>query len=79
MSLRAYVIIESEKGQADTVAAELYGMEGILTTDQVFGQYDIVALIVANDLERLAMIVRNEIAPLDHIIRTETLIVSSIT
>ena len=77
MSTRSYMLIQSEKGQADTVAIELSGRQGILTVDQVFGQYDVVALIEADDLEGLVMIVRNEVAPLDHVIRTETLVVSS--
>ena len=77
MSSRAYVLIESEKGQSDTVVTELSGKQGILTADQVFGRYDVVAVIEANNLEGLVVIVRNEIAPLDHVVRTETLIVSS--
>ena len=76
MSQRAYVLIESEKGQADTVAAELTHKDGILKADQVFGRCDVVALIEADDLEGLVVIVRNKIAPADHVVHTETLIVS---
>ena len=76
MSHRAYVLIEAEKGQGDTVAAELSHKRGILKADQVFGRCDVVAEIEAADLEGLVLIVRNEIAPADYVFHTETLIVS---
>jgi DNA-binding Lrp family transcriptional regulator len=77
MKYRAYVLIQAEKGQADTVATELSGKEGILTVDRVFGQHDLVAVIEALNLEGLVGIVRNEIAPSPHVARTETLVVTS--
>lgn len=76
MKQRGYVLIQAEKGQADTVAAELSGKRGIIAADQVFGQHDVVAVIEAEDLEGLVAIVRNEIAAADHVVRTETLLVS---
>jgi DNA-binding Lrp family transcriptional regulator len=79
MSQRAYVLIEAQKGQADTVAAELMGKQGILSVDRVFGRHDIVAVIEAEDLDGLVMIIRNEIAPAEHVVRTETLVVTSST
>jgi len=75
MKQRAYVLIQAEKGQSDTVAAELSNKQGILKADQVFGPYDVVALIEADSLDGLVVIVRNEIAAADHVVRTETLIV----
>jgi len=76
MSQRAYVLITSGKGEADTVAAEITHKDGVLTADQVFGQYDVMALIEADNLEGLVSIVRNEIATADHVVHTETLIIS---
>lgn len=79
MSQKAYVLIKSEKGQADTVATELNHKKGILKADQVFGQYDAVVLIEADDLEGLATVVRNEIAQAEHVVSTETLVLSPST
>ena len=79
MKQRAYVLIEAEKGQADTVAAELSSKQGILTADRVFGRHDVVAIIEADDINGLAVIVRNNIALADHVVRTETLVVTSVT
>ena len=77
MSRRAYVLIKTEKGESSTAAAELSGKHGVLVLDLVFGQYDLIASIEADDVEGLAKIVRNGIAAAEHVSRTETLIVAS--
>ena len=78
MSRKAYVLITVEKGQADTVAAELSHGEGVLAVDPVFGQYDVVAIIEASDIDRLKMVVRNVIAGAEHVIHSETLLTTSL-
>ncbi len=79
MSQRAYVLIEAEKGQADTAVTELSYKQGILRADQLFGPYDVIAEIEASDLEGLAIIVRNEIASAEHVVHTQTLVVGPST
>ena len=77
MSERAYVLIKAEKGESASAAAELSDKQGILSMDLVFGQYDLIASIEADNIQGLAKIVRNDIAAADHVARTETLIVAS--
>ena len=77
MSERAYVLIKAEKGQEPTAVTELGNKQELLSVDRVFGQYDIVALIEAEDLDGLVSIVGNDIAVVDHVVRTETLIIGS--
>ncbi|MBT4512472.1 MAG: Lrp/AsnC ligand binding domain-containing protein [Chloroflexi bacterium] len=77
MSERAYVLIKAEKGQEPTAVTELGNKQELLAVDRVFGQYDIVALIEAEDLDGLIRIVGNDIATADHVIRTETLVITS--
>ena len=50
---------------------------GQLSVDRVFGQYDIVALIEAEDLDGLIRIVGEDIAAAEHVMRTETLLITS--
>ena len=76
MTKKAYLLIKVEKGDATSVAAELSDKQGILAADSVFGHYDVVALIEADDLVGLRAIVRNEISQADHVVRTETLLVT---
>jgi len=40
MGIRAYVLIDMEKGEASSVAVELGGKPGILAADVVFGECD---------------------------------------
>lgn len=77
MSERAYVLIKAEKGQEPTAVTELGQKKGILALDRVFGQYDIVVLIEAEDLDGLIRIVGNDIATAEHVMRTETLLITS--
>ena len=77
MSERAYVLIKTDKGQEPTAVTELGYKQGLLAIDRVFGQYDIVALIEAENLDGLIRFVGNDIATADHVMRTETLLITS--
>ena len=77
MNERAYVLIRAEKGHETTAVTELRGKQGIVSADRVFGQYDIVALIEADDLDGLIRIVSNDIEEAEHVMRTETLVIIS--
>ncbi|NQT73236.1 MAG: Lrp/AsnC ligand binding domain-containing protein [Chloroflexi bacterium] len=77
MSERAYVLIKAEKGQEPTAVTELGNRPELLSVDRVFGQYDIVALIEAEDIDGLIRIVGDDIAAADHVMRTETLFITS--
>ena len=76
MAHKAYVLIEVERGLADTVVAELSYKPGLLTAEPTFGRHDVVALIEAPNFDDLAEVVRSVIAEADHITHTETLVVS---
>ena len=77
MSERAYVLIKTEKGQEPTAVTEMFNKPGVLSIDRGFGQYDIVVLIEAEDIDGLIKIVGNDIASAEHIMRTETLLITS--
>ena len=76
MSVKAYVLIDVEKGLADTVVAELNHKPGVLTAEPIFGRHDVIALIEAPEFDDLAAVVRSVIAEADHVTHTETLVVS---
>lgn len=73
MSRKAYVMIDVEKGQSGSVAAEISRLSGIISVEVVFGQHNLIALIEADDLDKLAKVVREEIATADFVSHTETL------
>jgi DNA-binding Lrp family transcriptional regulator len=77
MSRKAYILIDSEKGEAGSVAAELVNEPGILSVDVIFGHHDLVAVIEADDIDGLLHIVRNCIVPAEHVVHTETMLAVS--
>ena len=72
MSRKAYVMIDVEKGQSGSVAAEISKLPGIVSVDVVFGQHNLIAIIEADDLDHLAKIVRDKIATADFVFHTQT-------
>jgi len=77
MRKKAFVLIDAEKGEAGSVAAELTGRPGIISADVIFGQHDLVAVIEADDVEGLLEIVRYKILSAEHVVHTETLLAAS--
>jgi len=75
MRRKAYVLIDVEKGQSGSVAAELSSLPGIVAADVIFGQHNLVAIIEADDVDELEKIVREEIATADFVSHTQTLLV----
>ncbi len=76
MVVKAYVLIDVEKGEAGSVAVELNGKPGIVAADVVFGQYDVIARIEVDDMDALESIVRDAIAQADYVAHTQTLLVA---
>jgi len=77
MSIKAYILINAEKGQAGCVAAELSDKPGVLSADTVLGPHDVVALIEANDFNELMKTLRTVLLPVEGIIGTDTMLITS--
>ena len=71
MSVRAYVLIQTEVSSAD-VAAQIRSVAGIETADDVSGPYDVIARVGASDLDELGRLVVSEIQRVDGVTRTLT-------
>lgn len=72
--ISALVLMNVKRGEAAKVGRSLAKMAGITEVFSVAGRYDLVALIRANNSERLAELVSSEIAGIEAITHTETLI-----
>ena len=77
MSKKAYVLIDTENGRGIDVVLALKGMSGITAVDAILGFHDIVAIIEAENVDKLARIITNEIDLVDGVIRTQTCVVYS--
>lgn len=72
MTVRAYILIQTEVGKAAAVAAEIGGIEGIVSADDVTGPYDVIAVAEAPTVDDLGKMVVSRVQLIDGITRTLT-------
>lgn len=68
----AFMLIQTEVGRADVVAAQIAALSGVLSAEYVTGPYDVVARIGADTEERLQTEVVPGVHSVDGITRTLT-------
>jgi len=71
----AFVVINTEIGYMDAVLEEVRAIEGVREAHTVFGVYDIIAKIEAEDMSKLKNIVTARIRGLNNVRSTLTMIV----
>ena len=69
---RAYVLIEAETGQLDTVVAALRRLPHVVAADAVIGPYDVIALIETSDPRVIGRLVIDEFHGISGVKRTTT-------
>ena len=72
MSARAFILIETQVGKSQEVAAALRRMEGIKSADVITGTYDVIALINAADMSAVADLVTGRVQAVRGVMRTIT-------
>ena len=72
MSVRAYVLIQTEVGQAAAVAREIATLDGVVTADDVTGPYDVIAQAEADTVDELGQMVVSRVQMIEGITRTLT-------
>ena len=72
MTVRAYVLIQTEVGQAASVANAIRDIDGIIAADDVTGPYDIIASAEASSVDELGRMVVSRVQMLEGITRTLT-------
>lgn len=70
--VQAYILIQTEVGQAASVAAEISGGEGILSAEDVTGPYDVIVRAEAENVDLLGKLVVSNIGDVEGITRTLT-------
>ena len=68
--IAAYILIQTEAGQAAIVAAALRGLPGVSQTASLAGPYDVIARAQARDIDELAKLVALRVQALDGVTRT---------
>ena len=72
MSTKAYILIETAVGKSRDVTESLRSLRGVQTVDGVTGPYDIIAVVLAPDLNAVGDLVTSEIHTINGIVRTVT-------
>jgi DNA-binding Lrp family transcriptional regulator len=68
--IAAYILIQTEAGQAATVAAALRAVPGVSETASLAGPYDVIARAQAGNIDELAKLVTSQVQALDGVSRT---------
>jgi len=68
--IAAYILIQTEAGQAASVAAALRNLPGVSETASLAGPYDVIARAQARDIDELAKLVTSQVQALDGVSRT---------
>ena len=72
MTVRAYVLIQTEVRKAAAVASQIGALEGIVSADDVTGPYDVIATAEAGSVDDLGKMVVSKVQMIEGITRTLT-------
>ena len=70
--VHAYILIQTEVGKAAAVAAEIAGLRGVATAEDVTGPYDVIVRAEADNVDLLGQLVVANIQNVEGITRTLT-------
>ena len=72
MKKKAYLLIDAEKSQSSSIILALDKRPGVLAADIIWGPHDVIALVEADDIEKLMHLVQTDISLIDGITHIDT-------
>lgn len=72
MTVRAYVLIQTEVGRAVHVSREVALIDGVIAADNVTGPYDVIVVAEAPTMDDLGRMVASTMQAVGGIVRTTT-------
>ncbi|HVB01767.1 MAG TPA: Lrp/AsnC ligand binding domain-containing protein [Acidimicrobiales bacterium] len=72
MSVRAFILIETEVGMADVVAKSVRQISGVIAADDVTGPYDVIVQAEASTVHELGKLVVSRVQLIEGITKTLT-------
>jgi DNA-binding Lrp family transcriptional regulator len=72
MAVHAYVLIQTEVGQAAAVARQVGAINGVVRAEDVTGPYDVIARAEASSMDELGRLVVSHVQQIEGITRTIT-------
>jgi len=75
MKTRAYVLIDVEKGQSSSLVIALSQKPGVLAADVIWGPHDVIAIVEADDIDKLMHFIQSDISLVDGITHMDTCLI----
>ena len=72
MAVSAYILIQTEVGKAASVAQAVGAIDGVVSSEDVTGPYDVIARAEASEIDDLGKMVVSKVQMIDGITRTLT-------
>jgi DNA-binding Lrp family transcriptional regulator len=72
MTVKAYILIETEFGKSKDVAADVTQLDGVRSAERVTGPYDVIAVVEAETMNDIGDLVVEKIARISGISRKLT-------
>jgi DNA-binding Lrp family transcriptional regulator len=72
MAVSAYILIQTEVGKAASVAQAVGAIDGVVSSEDVTGPYDVIARAESDDVNDLGKMVVSKVQMIDGITRTLT-------
>ena len=70
--VQAYILVQTEVGKAAAVAAEIAGLDGVISAEDVTGPYDVIVRAESDDVDALGTLVVARVQNVIGITRTLT-------
>ncbi len=72
--MRAFVLITTEIGAMEQVLQNLKKIDCVIETYLLYGVYDIIAIVKADNMRQIKEVISWKIRQIDHILTSQTLI-----
>jgi DNA-binding Lrp family transcriptional regulator len=72
MSVRAYVLIQTDVGKAADVTRLVREIDGVVSADDVTGPHDVIALLQSGSIDEVGRLVVSQVQRIEGITRTVT-------
>ena len=72
MSVKAYILIQTEVGRAAEVAGQVNAIPGVVSSEDVTGPYDVIVRAEADNVDNLGRMVVAQVQSVPGITRTLT-------
>lgn len=72
MAAKAYILIEGAAGTVPSILKKVKEVKGVVSAHAVTGQYDVIALVEAEDVNAVGKVSYSKIQMIEGVIRTIT-------